>query len=231
MKEPVSTDPAHTAEKKHTRVPKNEQVYRRIKDMLLHYELKPGQRILEDDMATLLQTSRTPVREGLRKLNSEGLITIYPKRYAEVTYFTPEMAKKIGVIRMSQDILAGHLAIYYGSDADFSYLRQLADRCEESHRQNDLFGRITADRNFHLGITEIGKNEILLKYQREIYYQIHLLHLQNSQIADDTEQRVAYHQLLIDALSCRDEKKYIQAVVGRCQEMYSLDENIGALYI
>lgn len=211
-------------------LPKHEQVYRRIKDMILHYEIQPGQRIQEDEMASLLQTSRTPVREGLRKLSGEGLITIYPKRYAEVTYFTPEMAKKIGVIRMSQDILAGHLAIYYGSDADFSRLQQLADACEESHRNNDLYGRITADRAFHLSIAEIAQNDILLKYQKEIYYRIHLIHLQTSSLKDDSDERIAYHQQLIDSLYRRDEQSYVQAVAERCQAMYDLDAHIVSLY-
>ena len=94
--------------------PKNEQVYLQIRDMIFHNILKPGQKLMEDELATLLQTSRTPVREALRKLSSEGLITIYPKRYAEVTYFTAEMIKKLGVVRMSQDIPVSytHLDVY-----------------------------------------------------------------------------------------------------------------------
>ena len=134
---------------------KSEQVYQYVKNQIMHNQLKPGQKILEDEIASILQTSRTPVREALRKLSNEGLVTIYPKRHTEVTYFTPEMASSLGVIRMSQDILSGHLAIYYGSDAEFARLRNLADICERYHQSNDLYGRISADRDFHLYVTSI----------------------------------------------------------------------------
>ena len=209
--------------------PKNEQVYLQIRDMIFHNILKPGQKLMEDELATLLQTSRTPVREALRKLSSEGLITIYPKRYADVTYFTAEMIKKLGVVRMSQDILSGHLAIYYGSDAEFAHLQQLADTCEVQNKTGDLCARITADRSFHLGITEIAKNELLSKYQQEIYFRIHLIHLQNN--SDDTVQRISYHSTLIDCLRQRDQTAYANAVCRRCQEMYHLDDKIIGLYL
>ena len=209
---------------------KSDQVYLHIKDLIMHYVLKPGQKILEDEMANMLQTSRTPVREALRKLSSEGLITIYPKRYAEVTYFTPEMTKHLGIIRMSQDILSGHLAIYYGSDAEFAQLRQLSEACEIASQAGDLYGRVTADRNFHLRITAIGKNDILMKYQQEVYLRVHLIQLQYTSYEDDTDKRISCHDSLIDALCRRDEGAYIKTVCQRCQEMYGLDPKIVDLY-
>lgn len=213
-----------------TPVSKGEQVYQHIKSLIMHYVLKPGQRLQEDELANMLQTSRTPVREALRRLNSEGLITIYPKRYAEVTYFTPEMAKSLGFIRMTQDILSGRLAIYYGSDAEFAELHQLAENCEIASKAGDLYGRVTGDSKFHLRITEIGKNPLLLRYQQEVYQRIHLIQLQYVTIADDTEKRIATHKAYIDALTRRDEVAFTNAVCNRCQEMYGLEPKIVELY-
>ncbi len=210
---------------------KGDQVYQHIKSLIMHYVLKPGQRIQEDEMANMLQTSRTPVREALRRLSSEGLITIYPKRYAEVTYFTPELTKSLGAMRMSQDVLSGRLAIYYGSDAEFAELRRIADDCERAAKSGDLYGRVTADRNFHLKITEIGKNPLLLKYQQEVYLRIHLIQLQYVSIEDDTDKRISCHEALMDALNRRDEAAYTTTICRRCQEMYGLDPKIVELYI
>ena len=213
-----------------TNLPKSEQVCRRIKHLIMHHVLKPGQKIPEDELAGMLQTSRTPVREALRKLSGEGLVTIYPKRYAEVTYFTPEMARSLGAVRMSQDVLSGRLAIYHGSDADFAGLRQLAETCEAAAAAGDLYGRITADRDFHLRITELGQNELLLRYQREVYLRIHLLQLQYVSLEDDAAGRAACHSALVDALCRRDEAAYTRAICRRCQEMYGLDPQIVSLY-
>lgn len=209
---------------------KSEQVYQHVKELIMHYILKPGQKVNEDELANMLQTSRTPVREALRKLSSEGLISIYPKRYAEVTYFTPEMTKHLGTIRMAQDILSGHLAIYYGSDAEFAQLQKLADVCEAAAQSGDLYGRVTADRNFHLKIAEIGKNEILLRYQQEVYLRVHLIQLQYTSLEDDTDKRISCHANIIQALTSRDETLYINTICMRCQEMYGLDPKIVDLY-
>ena len=209
---------------------KSDQTYSHIKHLILTSVLRPGQRINEDELSAKLQMSRTPVRDALRRLSNDGLVTIYPKRYAEVTVYSPEAAKTLGIIRMSQDILSGRLAIYYGSDAEFAQLRQLADKCEERAQAGDLCGRISADRAFHLKITEIGKNELLMRFQREVYLRLHLLQIQYSAHWDDVEQRIACHKGLMDALSRRDEKAFVNVITARCQEMYDLDPKIIELY-
>lgn len=209
---------------------KSEQVYQHIKDLILHYELKPGERILEDEMAAMLHASRTPVREALRKLSSDGLVTLSPNRHAEVTYFTPEMTQQLGVVRLSQDILSGHLALYYGSDAELAQLQPLANACEEASASGDLYGRIIADANFHLKITEFSKNEILYKAQQDLYLRVHLIQLQYSSLIADTPQRVKNHSSIIEALLNRDEAAYINTICQRCEELYGLDSKITDLY-
>jgi len=210
-------------------LPKGDQVYHRIRNLIMHYELKPGQKVFEDEMASLFSISRTPVREALRRLSNEGLITLYPKRYAEVTFFTPEMTKQLGTMRLAQDILAGRLAIYYGSDAEFTQLTALSDICEAAAKAGDLYGRITADRHFHLKITEIAKNEILMKYQREVYLRVHLIQLQNS-MHSPAQERISSHAKLIQALMERNEQLFIDEVCQRMARMYQLDEKLVDMY-
>lgn len=205
---------------------KSAQTYEHIRDMILTAQLLPGQRVNEDDLADMLSTSRTPVRDAMRRLSGDGLITIYPKRYAEVTVHTQEDARALGVIRMSQDILSGRLAIYNGSDAEFAQLRSLADACEEKAQSGDLCGRITADREFHLKITEIGKNPLLMQMQQEIYLHLHLLQIQYSADWDDTEQRIDHHGAIIKALEARDEALYAKTIAERCQSLYDLDPKV-----
>lgn len=215
-------------EKSGEKVPlsKSDQTYLAIKNLILSAALKPGQRVNEDELAAMLNASRTPIRDALRRLNNDGLITIYPKRYTEVTVCSQEDSRTLGVMRISQDILAGRLAIYYGSDAEFSQLYELSEECERQEAAGNLFGRISADHAFHLKITEIGKNELLLKYQKELYLRLHLLQIQYSASWDDTKQRISHHQNIIDALMRRDEAAYIKTVKSRYQEIFNLDSRI-----
>lgn len=209
---------------------KSAQAYLHLRNMILSSELKPGQRVNEEGISTALNISRTPVREALRRLESDGLVTIFPKRYAAVTSYSPEAIQTIGIVRLSQDILAGRLAIYFGSDADFSRLQSLADACEERAAAHDLPGRIAADLAFHLKITEIGKNEMLMRYQQELYLRIHLLQIQYSASWDDTKERVAHHSDIIDALLHRDEEAYVNTICTRFLELYDLDPKLVQLY-
>ena len=162
-------------------------VYNDIKNKILHLEFHPKERISEESIAQQTGISRTPIREALRQLSNDGLITIYPKRYAEVAYYDNEMIRQIGTLRLSQDILAAQLAMYYGSDSDFDALDSIAKKCEEAGRQDDVYGRFQLDSEFHLKITEIGQNDLLLKYQKELYLKVHLIQIikyKNSRFAE-----------------------------------------------
>ena len=205
---------------------KSDQTYLYIRNLILTAQMKPGQRINEDELSSALNASRTPIREALRRLSNDGLITIYPKRYTEVTVCSPEVSKTLGIVRLSQDILAGRLAIYYGSDAEFTQLYELAKQCEQCDATGDLFHRISADHAFHLKITEIGKNELLMKYQQDLYLRLHLLQIQYAASWDDKVQRVRHHQNILEALTHRDEANYINTVKTRYQEIFSLDPRV-----
>lgn len=209
---------------------KSDQAYMHLRSQILSSELKPGQRVNEESISAALNISRTPVREALRRLENDGLVTIYPKRYAEVTSYSPKDIQTLGIVRLSQDILAGRLAIYFGSDAEFSQLQPLADKCEERAAAQDLPGRIAADLAFHLKIAEIGKNDLLMKYQKELYLRIHLLQIQYSASWDDTKERVGHHSSIIDALLHRDEEAFIRTTCTRFLELYDLDPKLVALY-
>src|SRR5690554_1829361 len=96
----------------------SEMAYDKIKEMILHLEIKPGERIPEERITEIVKCSRTPVREALRKLNEEGLVVSYPGRYSEVAKYSKEDIKKIGELRLAQDLLACQLAIRHGSNSE-----------------------------------------------------------------------------------------------------------------
>ena len=90
--------------------------------MIFRMELLPGTRIPELQISAKLSISRTPIHDALRRLESEGLVTINQNRGATVSCFSEEEIREIGAIRLCQDILSSQLASYYGSAADFDQL-------------------------------------------------------------------------------------------------------------
>lgn len=223
MKKSIAEMDALEAKKNGTRFSKSEQAYLKIQSLILHNELKPGQPINEVDLASIIQISRTPIHEAIRKLEMDGLVMSTPKGRNCVTYFTDEMIQKIGYLRAVLDSLAIRMAMYNGSDADFAALKEIAAYCEECDDKGDLYGRITADRQFHLRIAEISKNEVLVQQEKRLYMQIHLLQLQYFEERNDKSERVKCHQQIIKYLSNREVDKAIKCQVQRIADIYNLD--------
>lgn len=204
---------------------KSEQAYLYIRDLIMHNELKAGQKVVEEEIAAKLVTSRTPVREALRRLSADGLVTIHPRSYAQVTVFSKDMICQMGYVRLALDVLSGQLAIYLGSDADFKAISELADICNKAFTSGEIYSAIVADRNFHLAITAISKNDILMRYNYANYLRLHLMQLQYSGLAEHGK-RESFHDVVIDCLVRRDSAALTAAITDRYSMIYGLEPKI-----
>ena len=70
-----------------------EMAARKLRTLILTGELQPGERVTEAELTDLLQISRTPAREAIRILSSEGLLVVFPNRGAEVVSYSPEVVR------------------------------------------------------------------------------------------------------------------------------------------
>lgn len=94
-----------------------DSVYESIRRAILGGELPPGHRLRQNDVATEFQVSHTPVREALARLASEGLVTLRPRRGAEVNSIDPSDVADIYVIRELLEPAALEMALARGGDA------------------------------------------------------------------------------------------------------------------
>lgn len=168
--------------------------------MIFRMELLPGARIPELQIAAKLSISRTPIHDALRRLESEGLVTIGHNRGATVTCFSDDEIKEIGTIRLVQDILSAQLAAYYGSASDFERLYRLADACAEAAAKGDVYGRIQTDCDFHLAISQISGNSRLISQQYAIYQQIHLIHVSKYTDVEHSLLQIHHHKPIVSAI-------------------------------
>lgn len=207
------------------------EAYDHIKQMILHLEIKPGERIPEERIASQLGSSRTPIREALRKLSAEGLVQLYPKRFAEVCNYSQDSVRQIGALRLSQDILSAQLALHYGSNADFAYLRTLADKCEEGARIGNIYDRIKNDCDFHMGIAQISGNQMLIKYQQELYMRIHLIQISKYSSIEDSLMQIQHHHDIVDALTNRDFQRTKKIICTHLQNFFDIDKALISQYV
>lgn len=124
-----------------------ESVFSILRNAILDEKLEPGQRLVERDIAEQLQISRTPVREAIRKLESEKLVTHIPRKGVVVSGFTKEDIIEIQIIRISLEALSCSIAATKIKNEDLEQLYFINNKMLESY--NDVEKLIMMNREFH----------------------------------------------------------------------------------
>ncbi len=125
------------------REPVREQVYTRLKTMVLSGELAPGERLTEEHLARELGVSRTPVREALHKLASEGLIQALPTRGFKVSGESKEEMEEVFELRA---VLEGYALGLASRDVDPRKLEELEEYIQGAE---EAYARRDTDEVFH----------------------------------------------------------------------------------
>lgn len=198
-------------------------VYNHILNMILEGELPCGEKIPEQKIVEMLNISRTPVREAIRRLSGDGIINVYPNRYAEVITFTDQMIQDLGIIRVTMDCLSAQLAIQNGSNRNFSNLAQLAKDCEEANKKNNMRNRIQYDCDFHMLLVEISENELLIDIQKKLFLKTQLLQITKMEDLSSMLQNAQQHYTIVEAMIERNVEKAIRAIKEHLCSFYSLD--------
>src|SRR5437879_5548901 len=120
-----------------------------LRDEIVRSELQPGERILEIDLARRFGVSRQPVREAIRTLEREGLLTSLPNRGTFVTRVSLEDAIAIQDIRAQLEGLAARLAVERLTAADFKRLRDLIKDMRDAGRRRASHELVALDLEFH----------------------------------------------------------------------------------
>ncbi|MGB9792258.1 MAG: GntR family transcriptional regulator [Thermacetogeniaceae bacterium] len=117
---------------------KQPQVYQMLRKAILSEEIKPGERLVERKIATKLGVSRTPVREALRMLETEGLVKHIPRKGVVVTRLSPQEAWEIYQIRSVLEGLAARLAAEWITKEEVEHIENLLEEMEKAVEAKDL---------------------------------------------------------------------------------------------
>ncbi|TQC48790.1 GntR family transcriptional regulator [Rhodococcus sp. WS4] len=173
-----------------------------LRRMILHCDLMPGQQLRQDEMAAMLGVSRVPLRESLRILAGEGLLTHRPHH----GYFVAKLsAQEFTQIVFLLDCLETEFirTLRWPTDAELQQLRELNAQVLEASRTAGL--AITADlnRQLHFMVFRLSPHKFLLA-EAERYWKLtqpyRLLHVASPDMGRSAHQ----HDELIDALAARD---------------------------
>jgi DNA-binding GntR family transcriptional regulator len=143
-----------------------DRVYAVLRARILAGELEPGRRLRQEALAEQLGVSRTPLREALRRLSSEGLVEIRPHHGAAVTPFSPDDMAAGYMARLLLEPPAARLAATARLPADVARMR---DAIATHRRHATSEGAFAANRSFHLAVTAASGNPFLSRFAEQIW--------------------------------------------------------------
>ena len=185
-------------------LPLRDVVFNTLREAILKGELKPGERLMELQLAAKLGVSRTPIREAIRMLEQEGLAVTIPRKGAEVARMTEKDMEDVLQIRDALDELAASIACEQISEEELAELRHTMHEFEESTKTGDVKRIAEADVRFHDIIYHATRNvklENLLNNLREQMYRYRVEYLKNNEVY---EQLLEEHEFLIQAVIKHD---------------------------
>jgi DNA-binding GntR family transcriptional regulator len=188
------------------------RVYAHLKHAILERIHAEGAMLSEAEIAATVGVSRTPVREALLRLESEGLVALYPKRGALVLPVSArEIEDVIEARRLVEVHASGRAWLHRGPLVEA--LEPMLERMREARDAGDVPALMTADRCFHAAVVEAGGNQILTDlYQRLRDRQVRIGVAAMRAEPERMEQAVSEHTKLLDALRGDDPARWAEYV-------------------
>jgi DNA-binding GntR family transcriptional regulator len=184
-----------------------------LRQAILIGQLQPSQRLVEEDLATSLQTSRGPVRDAIRMLENEGLVIRQPHRGAFVADWTPDDVREIYSLREALESLAIRYAIKNATDEQINELEKLVHEMDNlAHHDYTQFEATDLDMIFHRTLCQISGHHRLLSAWESISAQIRLVVLKHRlrNPADLRDRGIVWHEKIVECLRQRQTECAIQ---------------------
>lgn len=172
-----------------------------LRDLIVNGEWEPGTRLTEKQLEQDLQVSRSVVRESLRQLESESLITLVPNVGPVVASLSREATRELYEVRAALEGMAANLASLKASDSDIEVLRTCADTLPR--QVSDLRALIAAKNDFYDVLFRAADNSSLLAFHRNIQARISLMRSQTLQAPGRLARSRTELQELVAAISNR----------------------------
>lgn len=155
--------------KKITRPSLRDEIYNQLKHAIITLQFQPGERIKDTDFAEQFGTSRTPVREALKRLETEGLVESLPGSLTRVTLLNEKEAKHAFTVVAALHSLATRLAVPFLDQSHISLLETYNHQLMRSLEAKDDLNAVLSDDGFHNVFIHASQNtEILLALERVI---------------------------------------------------------------
>ena len=193
-------------------LPLRDVVFNTLRQAILRGELKPGERLMEIQLANKLGVSRTPIREAIRKLELEGLVLMIPRKGAEVADITEKSLRDVLEVRKALEELAVQLTCDKITKEQIRELEQAAEQFKKTLKSNDITEIAEADVRFHDIIYLATDNQKLILLLNNLIEQMYRYRIEYLKRADKYSQLLAEHEEIIRHIEKKQKKEAAEIV-------------------
>jgi DNA-binding GntR family transcriptional regulator len=185
--------------------PLREQVIAALRQAILDFQLKPGQRLVERELIEQLGVSRTTIREALRELTSEGLVTVVPQRGAMVSAPSLEEAIDLYEVRASLESLVVQHFVERATDAEVEKLRKtVRDVAKVAEKTDDTRQILGAKDGFYTVLIAGARSAALQQLIEQIQARVQVLRATSLSEQGRAHEMVSELEAIVEAIAQRD---------------------------
>ena len=204
-------------------LPLRDVVFKTLRQGILTGELKPGERLMEIHLANKLGVSRTPIREAIRKLELEGLVTMIPRRGAEVAQITEKSMKDVLEVRKVLDNLSVELACERITEEEKEQLQNACMDFEDAVKTGDFSMIAKTDVAFHDIIVAATRNIRLSQMVNNLAEQMYRYRFEYIKDSTQHNRLVQEHKEICKGIISGDKEKALAAHIDN-QEIAVLNQ-------
>lgn len=184
-----------------------EDVYNQLKEKIFSNELSPGEWLVERNLCDEFAVSRTPVREVLRQLATDGIVTMWPSKGYSVRKMSVENVIEVFQAREAVEGMSASLACFSGDDSFFTRIESIKNKIEKLDVENNTSEAVVVGNELHDAIVEAAGNNIITGFYSNLKNQNKLIRNLTKKYTVIENQSKLSHIRIIEAVLKKDHKE------------------------
>jgi DNA-binding GntR family transcriptional regulator len=180
-----------------------------LRHMIVTGDLRPGQRVAQEEVAGRLGVSIAPVREALRTLEQEGQVTYLPRRGYFITALEIDDLQEIYELRAILEARAARRALDAVDEAGLTRIELAAQDCADAAQRGDVPAELEANRRFHLAILESPGQPHTLRLIRLLWDSTETYRALYYNSPAERQESIEAHDRILDSLRARDADRLV----------------------
>ena len=193
-------------------LPLTRLAYERLRESILSGQMAPGEIYNEMSLAKEMGVSRTPVREALLELSSQGLVTFLPRKGVQVNYFTERDVEEVYEIRNAIELAIVEKVARNAAAYSFSKVEKALSENAKAAEKQDAQTFLRADRALHHELAALCGNRRMMVIISNLRDIIHLMSVEALTKPHRLEEVPAEHRQVVEAIRAGEVDKAIEAM-------------------